>query len=84
MSVEQLKKALKEEKGTYGTDETIKKIKLGKIATVFIASDAKSSEREKVLHYKKQGDLEVFELELKSAEVGILCKKQFPVSMLSF
>ncbi len=84
MSVEQLKKALKEEKCTFGLNETLKNVKLGKAKTVFLAQDCNSLEREKILHYKKLGSLNVVELEIKGSEVGALSKKQFSVSVLSF
>ena len=84
MSVEQLKKALKEEKCTFGLNETLKNVKLGKAKTVFLAQDCKALEREKILHYKKLGQLNVVELEIKGSEVGALSKKQFSVSVLSF
>ncbi|HIH15186.1 MAG: hypothetical protein QT08_C0008G0024 [archaeon GW2011_AR17] len=84
MSVEQLKKALKEEKCTFGLDETVKNLKRGKASTVFLATDCKASVREKIIYYKKLGKLNVIELEINGHEVGALSKKQFSVSVLSF
>jgi ribosomal protein L30E len=84
MSVDQLKKALKDEKCTFGLNETLKKVKLGKAKTVFLAQDCNALEREKILHYKKLGQLNIIELEIKGSEVGALSKKQFSVSVLSF
>lgn len=84
MSVEQLKKALKEEKCTFGLNETLKNIKLGKAKNVFLAQDCKAAEREKILHYKKLAPLNIINLDIKGNEVGALSKKQFSVSVLSF
>jgi len=84
MSVEALKKALKDKTFTLGTDETIKKIKLGKVSTIFLAKDCNSSVREKILNYKKKSKLDVVELDINSAEIGALCKKQFSISVLSY
>lgn len=84
MSVEQLKKALKEEKCTFGLNQTVKNIKLGKAHTIFLANDCKALEREKILHYKKIGKLQVMDLEINGQEVGALSKKQFSISVLSF
>jgi len=84
MSVELLKKALKEEKCVFGLNETEKNIKLGKAKTVFLASDCKVQAREKIHHYKKLGSLNVVELDIKGQEVGALSKKQFSIAVLSF
>lgn len=84
MSVEQLKKVLKDEKCTFGLNETLKNIKLGKASTIFLASDCKVSDKEKILHYKKIGKLNVVELDINGHEVGALSKKQFSVAVLSF
>ncbi|MSR86150.1 hypothetical protein EXS74_02025 [Candidatus Woesearchaeota archaeon] len=84
MSVDQLKKALKEEKCIFGLNETLKNLKLGKAKTIFLAKDCNSIEREKILHYKKLAQLNVIELDIKGSEVGALSKKQFSVSVLSF
>lgn len=84
MSVEQLKKALKDKKFTLGTSETIKKLKLGKISTVFLAKDCNSEVREKIKNYKTKSKLDVVELEISGAEIGALCKKQFSISILSY
>ncbi|MBI5797661.1 ribosomal L7Ae/L30e/S12e/Gadd45 family protein [Candidatus Woesearchaeota archaeon] len=84
MSVEDLKKAIKEEKLTFGAEETIRKLKLGKIKTVFIAKDCKASYKDRILDYKKQGNIKVLELDISESEIGTLCKKQFSISMLSY
>jgi len=84
MSIEALKKALKEGKGTYGIRETLKKIKQGKVTTVFLAKNCKDAVRERMHYYKKQGELTIVELEINGNEVGTLCKKQFSISVLSF
>ncbi len=84
MSVEQLKKALKEEKCVFGLNETENNIKLGKAKTVFLASNCKVAVREKINHYKKMGTLNVIELEINGQEIGALSKKQYSISVLSF
>lgn len=84
MSLEKLKEILKDkEKITFGADETLKKVKLGKVNTIFLAKDCKPIIRSRFLSYKKGGDLEIFELDYTSADIGTLCKKQFSISVLS-
>lgn len=84
MSVEQLKKALKEEKCIFGLNETENNVKLGKTKTIFLARDCKASVREKMYHYKKLGNVDVVELDIKGQEIGALSKKQFSISVLSY
>ena len=84
MSVELLKKALKEEKCSFGTNETMKNLKLGKVKTVFLARDCDASIREKMFYYKKLGKLNIVELEINGTEIGALSKKQFSIALVSF
>ena len=84
MSMEQLKKALKEEKCTFGLNETMKKIRWGKAKTVFLAHDCNAKVKEKILQYKKIENIQVIELEINGAEIGALSKKQFSISIVSF
>jgi len=83
MSVELLKKELKTNKFTLGLNETLKKIKLGKVQNIFLAKDCNSKERDIILNYKKIGKIEVYELDITGIEMGTLCKKQFSISVLS-
>lgn len=84
MSLEKLKQILKDNKKlTLGSDETLKKIKLGKVHTIFIAKDCKPLIKDRILSYKKGGDLEIFELDVTGADIGIICKKQFSISVIS-
>ncbi len=84
MSVEILKLALKDKKFTFGVNETIKKLKLGKVDHIFLAKDCNSIDRDLILNYKKQGKINVFELEISASDIGALCKKQFSISVLSY
>jgi ribosomal protein L30E len=84
MSLEKLKQLLKDEKKlTLGANETLKKIKLGKVHTIFIAKDCKPLIKDSLLIYKKSGDLEVYELDVTGADIGAICKKQFSISVIS-
>ena len=84
MSVEQLKQALKKEHCTFGANETMKKILLGRVQTIFLARDCNTEIKEKILYYKKMGKITVEELEINGAEIGALSKKQFSISIVSF
>jgi large subunit ribosomal protein L30e len=84
MSVEKLQKALKEKELNLGESKTLKNLKLGKVKVVFLASNCKPGVRETIKEYNKHSSFEVFELEINAAEVGTICKKQFPISILSY
>jgi len=84
MSLDKLKQILKDKKKlTLGADETLKNIKLGKVHTIFLSKDCKPLIRDKILSNKNEGDLEIFELDVNAIDIGILCKKQFSISVIS-
>ncbi|RME55351.1 hypothetical protein D6777_00825 [Candidatus Woesearchaeota archaeon] len=84
MSLNELKSAIKEQKLTYGTRETLKKLKNSEAKVVFLASNAPQDVVETVLHYASLSDVKVIELDIPDEEVGILCKRRHPVAVLSY
>ena len=84
MSVEILKKALKEKEFTIGEKSVVKLVKFGKASVVFLANDCKKSLRETLARYSKESNLEIVEIGINANEVGIICKKQFSVSVLCY
>ncbi len=84
MSLEELKKAIKEKKLTFGTNQTMRKLRLGKLNTVFLASNCSSKVRDDIKHYAKLADAKVIELEIPDDEIGIICKKRHSVAVLSY
>ena len=83
-SAETLKKVLKEHEMTLGHNETLKKVKRGNVTTVFLSSDCKPEVRKSMQYYKTIGSFTVVDLEITGHEVGTLCKKLFPISVLSY
>ncbi|MEK6903080.1 MAG: ribosomal L7Ae/L30e/S12e/Gadd45 family protein [Nanoarchaeota archaeon] len=83
MSFAQVRKALTEEKVTFGTRETLKNMKRGKVKKIFLASNCPAEVRESVEAYKKLAKVEVVQLEEPSDELMLICKKNFPVTVLS-
>ncbi|MBI2499552.1 ribosomal L7Ae/L30e/S12e/Gadd45 family protein [Candidatus Woesearchaeota archaeon] len=79
MSIEKLKKALREEKIIYGIDNTIKDLKLGKAKCVFLAKNCPDKIREEIKKYKT----EVIELEESSDEIALVCKRPHQIIVLS-
>ncbi len=81
--LEEIKKNLKTSKLIIGTDETIKQLKLGKIAKVFLASNCQESIQKDMEHYCSLSGAELVVLDLPKDELGVACKKQFSIAVLS-
>ena len=84
MSMEDLKKALKEKKLVFGTERTIKNLKLGKAKAVFLAKNCPKATREDINYYSGLCKAAVHELEEPSDELALICKKNFPVTVISY
>jgi large subunit ribosomal protein L30e len=84
MSLEELRKAIKQQDLTYGTEQTLKNLKLSKVKVVFLASNCPQEVRDNVTHYAELANAKIMELEIPDEEVGVLCKKRHSVSVLSY
>jgi large subunit ribosomal protein L30e len=82
--VDELKQAIKDKKMVFGTKETIKGLKQGSVSKVFLASNRPAQIKEDVKHYAKLAEADVVELDVLDDEVGLICKKQFSISVLSY
>jgi len=80
MSLDKLKKALKQEKIIYGTEKTLKNLRLGKTKTVFLAGNCPIEAREKMKKYK----IDIIELEESGDEIALICKRPHSISVLSY
>jgi len=83
-NIEDIKKAIKEKKIIIGTDRTIKALKLGKAEKVFLTSNCPEGVKEDIEHYGRLGNVKIIKLKQPNDELGTLCKKPFPISVLSF
>jgi len=79
MSLSKLKSLLKEKNIVYGTDRTLKNLKLGKTKVVFLARNCPQDIRNKIKSY----DVDVIELEEASDEITLICKRAHSVIVLS-
>lgn len=79
MSLEKLRKAIKEEKIIYGTERTLKNLRLGKTKTVFLSGNCPDSIKEKIKKYKT----EIIELAETSEELALICKRPHSITVLS-
>lgn len=81
---DELKKAIKEQKLVYGTNETIKRLKLGSCKAVFIASNCPKRVRDDIKRYSGLCGAAVNELDIPDSEIGMLCKRRHSVSVLCY
>ena len=82
--MEQLKDAFKEKTLTYGYRETLKKVKTKKANTVFVAQDCPEEMRQNLTSNAKISGVNIIELEGSSQEIGAVCKKPFPITVLCY
>ena len=66
----------------FGSNQIFKQIKLDKINEVFVASDCSKEILEKLGRYSKFSNLKIYELPKNKEEITLLCKKEFPVSVV--
>ncbi len=82
-NIEEIKKLLKTKNIVIGTERTIKNIKLGRIATVFLAANCSEKIERDIDYYKKVDGFKVIKLRYPNDELGVICKKPFLISVLS-
>jgi len=81
--MKELKEAIKAKKVIIGADRTLKNLKLGKLKRVYLASNVKQDIKDDVEHYTKLYSIKLIQLKEDNEELGLICKKQFSVSVLS-
>ena len=79
MSLEELRKALKEKTLVFGAKRTLKRLQNGKCKKVFLASNCSEDVRKKTKNY----DVEVIELKEPNTEIALICKRPHDISVLS-
>lgn len=84
MSLEELRKALKEKTLTYGTKEAIQNLRNGKTKVVLMSSNCSKLTKENLERYTKLSGAKLIELKQPSSELALLCKRGHSVSVLSY
>jgi len=77
-----LKKILKSKKIIIGTEKSVKELKRGKLEKIFTSANCPKDVKKDIDHYSKLSDVELVLLEQENDELGVLCKKPFPISVL--
>ena len=80
--MKEIKKLLESEKLIIGKDKTMKSLKKGDLAKVFLASNLDAESLEDVERYAELSKVEVEKLSYPNDELGTFCKKPFSISMM--
>ncbi|MBU2560820.1 MAG: ribosomal L7Ae/L30e/S12e/Gadd45 family protein [Nanoarchaeota archaeon] len=81
--VAEIKKLLKEKKLVIGKDETLKGLRQGKFAKIFLASNCSDELKGDIGHYASIAGVEVVETSIQNTELGDICKKPFSIAVIS-
>jgi len=81
--IEEIKKIVKTGKAFLGTEETIKNLKLGKVAKVYMTSNCPEGVKADIAYYAELAVAEVVQLAIPNDELGTVCRKPFVISVLS-
>jgi len=79
----ELKKLVKDKKIIIGTANTLKGLRSNSIKKLWLSSNVNPPVKEDILHYCKLNKCEVVQLSIPNDEFGVVCKKQFSVSVCS-
>ncbi|MBS3133275.1 ribosomal L7Ae/L30e/S12e/Gadd45 family protein [Candidatus Woesearchaeota archaeon] len=82
MALIEIKKNLKSKRLVFGTELTVKQIKLGNVSKVFLSSNCPDSVKKDISYYSGTGGCSVESLEVLNEELGVICKKPFSVSVV--
>jgi len=81
--MEEITKHLKLGNLIIGTKQTIKSLRKGTLAKIFLANNCPESIAEDIEHYAALVNLEVQKLDIACDELGAVCKKPFLISVIS-
>ena len=84
MSLEELRKAIKEKKLVYGANRALKLLRMGKISNIFIAANYPNPLKEEIKKLSSIGGITIHELKETNQELGTHCKKTFSISIACY
>ncbi|MBT4541161.1 50S ribosomal protein L30 [Candidatus Woesearchaeota archaeon] len=82
-NIEELNKSISSGKAVLGVDETLKNLRRGNVAKLFLCSNISDSMKDDLIYYTDIAKTEVVELNYPNDELGALCKKPFAVAVIS-
>lgn len=81
-TAEMLKAKAQQKELVVGMERVIKGIQRGKLVKVFLASNSPAKMKEDLIRYAALAHISVYELPQTNEELGIICKKNFLVSVV--
>lgn len=80
--IAEIKKLLDSDKLIIGAQRTLKALRAGEIEKVYVAVNPKPELGRDVAEYAKLSDVEVVDTAVPNDELGTLCKKPYPISVI--
>jgi len=80
--VKEIKGLLKKKNLIIGTERAVKELKKGALSRIFLTSNVPEKIRADINYYGKLTKTEVINLKYTNEELGEICKKPFPISVL--
>ena len=80
--IKELKIKVLDGKVILGRERVIKSLQSDKLSKILMASNCPDKIKEDIVHYAKLADVVVVNLEQDNEELGIVCKKNFFVSVI--
>jgi len=84
MTIEELRKDLKSKKPVFGAERAIKELKTGKLNKIYLSSNCREDIKRDIEHYARLADVKIIELDETNEDFGVVCKKPFNISVISF
>lgn len=81
--LEMIRQALAGRKLMIGTRQALNNLVLGKLSSVFMASNCPQALKARLKHAAQLSNAELLELDIQSDELGALCKKQYNILAVS-
>ena len=82
MSIDEIKNNLKSKRLVLGASISVKSLKSGSLAKVFLSSNCPESLKKDIEYYCGISGCPVEALDVPNDELGVVCKKLFPVSVV--
>jgi len=82
VGIKELKEVVQEGKAIIGMDCVMKELKKGNLTKIFLASNCRDDVRKDIIYYAGLQNVKVEETDSTNEELGILCKKNFFVSVV--
>ncbi|MBD3313446.1 hypothetical protein GF345_03320 [Candidatus Woesearchaeota archaeon] len=81
--MEDIKKLVKEDRVFIGEDQTLKNLRSGNVSKIMLASNCPAEMKETIERYAGMAGVDVEQLDVPNDELGIMCRKQFFISVIS-